>query len=321
LAVGVNRVLAGFIAIYVSIVAVSFASVQTLQSRLPVEARPLAAYWLEGEIIVIAMYLAWIAWRRPHRMQYALEVVLPIGLGVLGMDAAGLAATLWYNLDATVFRMPIAFLPGLLLMLCGGFAGFFLGHYLGGLAVSGRLRREATSSRRSAWFAETSPDGSWRKASSVTTGVIELPLLLLAQAISSFFAPGSLLPIQLLLLGSWAVPVVVGDHATISISDAAVRVRTRSWVSNNSGWSVSLSEIESARVVVARPQLFRFDRRRIVLRAGPALEIRTATGGRYSVSLDEAGEAVAVIEALRPGASPDVSEARGSAGEPWSATR
>jgi uncharacterized RDD family membrane protein YckC len=42
-----------------------------------------------------------------------------------------------------------------------------------------------------------------------------------------------------------------------------------------------------------------FDRSRCVLRTGPALEIWTVTGGRYVVSLDEAAEAVAVIEALR----------------------
>jgi hypothetical protein len=102
-------------------------------------------------------------------------------------------------------------------------------------------------------------------------------------------------------MGSWAVAVVVGDHATISITDAGVRVRTRWLVTNNAGWSVSLSEIESVRVVAARPQPFTFDRSRIVFRTGPALEIRTVTGGRYSVSLDEAGEAVAVIEALRSG--------------------
>jgi hypothetical protein len=320
-AVGVNRVLAGFIAIYVSIVAVSFASVQTLQSRLPVEGRPLAAYCLESELIAIAMYLAWIALPRPHRLRFALEVVLPIGLCLFGVDAALLAATLWFNLDATVFRMPFGSLPGIGLILCGSFAGWLVGRYLGGLAVSSRLRREAASSRRSAWFAETSPDGSWRRASGVTTGLITLPLLLLAQATSPAYAPGSPLPLQLLLVGAWAFGVGVGDHATISINNAAVRVRTRSWVSNNAGWSVSLSEIARAEAVTDRPKPLIFDRNRIVLRAGPALEIRTATGGRYSVSLDEAGEAVAVIEALRPGASPDVSEARGSAGEPWSATR
>jgi hypothetical protein len=303
-ALAVHSVLLGFIAIYLSIVVLSFAAFGTLESRLPVEARNLASYWLESELIAIAMYLAWIALPRQHRMRYALEIVLPIGLCLLGVDAAGLTATLWFNLDGTVFRMPFGSLLGLGLTLFGGFAGWLLGRHLGGLAVSSRLRREAASSRRSAWFAETSPDGSWRRATAITTGLITLPLILLAQATSPAYAPGSPLPVQLLLAGVWAFAVVVGDHATISITDAAVKVRTRS-LSNNVGWSVSLSEIESAQAIAARPEPLTFDRSRCVLRTGPALEIRTVTGGLYSVSLDEAGEAVAVIEALRSGAPPE----------------
>ena len=317
---GVNRVLAGFIAIYASIVAVSFASVWALDSRLPVEARPLAAYGLESELIAIAMCLAWIAWPRPHRMRHALETVLPIGLCLFGANAAGLTATLWLNLDATAFRMPTGSLLGVGLILCGSFAAWLPGRYLAGLAVSGRLRREAASSRRSAWFAETSPDGSWRRVAGITTGAITLLLILFAQATSVAYAPGSPLPFQVLAVGAWAFAVVVGDHATISISDAAVKVRTR-WLSNNAGWSVSLSEIARAEAVTDRPKPLIFDRHRIVLRTGPALEIKTLTGSRYSVSLDEAPEAVAVIEALRSGAPPDVSEAEDSGREPLSATR
>jgi hypothetical protein len=299
-----NLVLPAFIAVYASIVALSFAAVWTLQSRLPLDARNLASYWLESELIAIAMYLAWIVLPRPHRMRYAREVVFPIGLCLLGVDAAGLTATLSLNLDATAFRMPFGSLVGVGLILWGSFAGWLVGRYLSGLAVSGRLRREAASNRRSAWFAETSPDGSWRRASGVTTGLITLPLLLLAQATSPAYAPGSPLPLQLLLVGSWAFGVGVGDHATISITDAAVKVRTR-WLSNNAGWSVSISEIEAARVIAAKPEPLRFDRSRIVLRTGPALELKTVTGGRYAVSLDEAPEAVAVIEALRSATSGD----------------
>jgi uncharacterized RDD family membrane protein YckC len=294
----VNPVLLVFIAIYVSIVALSFAAVWTLDSRLPVQAGNLTSYWLESEVIGIAMYLAWVALPRPHRMRYALETVLPIGLCLYGVDAAGLTATLWFNLDAKTFQMPYGSLSGIGLILGGGFAGSFLGRYLGGLAATNRLRREVASSLRSAWFAETSPDGSWRRATGSTTGLIMFALILLAQATSLAYAPGSPLPIQLLAAGAWAFTIVVGDHATISITDAAVRVRTR-LLSNNMGWSVALSEIESAQVIAARPEPLNFDRRRCVLRTGPALEIRTVTGGRYTVSLDEAAEAVAVIEALR----------------------
>ena len=110
------------------------------------------------------------------------------------------------------------------------------------------------------------------------------------------------LAFQVLLAGWWALAVVVGDHATISITDAAVKVRT--------GWSASRSEIESAQAIAARPEPLKFDRSRCVLRTGPALEIRTVTGGRYAVSLDEAREAVAVIEALRSGASPQARQKR-----------
>ncbi|HEY5472549.1 MAG TPA: RDD family protein, partial [Candidatus Limnocylindrales bacterium] len=296
----VNPVLLVFIAIYVSIVALSFAAVWTLDSRLPVQAGNLTSYWLESEVIVIAMYLAWVALPRPHRMRYALETVLPIGLCIYGVDAAALTATLWFNLDAKTFQVPFGSLTGIGLILGGGFAGSFLGRYLGGLAATNRLRREAPSSRRSAWFAETSPDGSWRRATGITTGLIMFALILLAQATSLAYAPGSPLPIQLLAAGAWAFTIVVGDHATISITDAAVRVRTR--LQSNMGWSVSLSEIESTRAIAARPEPLNFDRSRCVLRTGPALEIRTVTGGRYTVSLDEAAEAVAVIEALRSGA-------------------
>jgi uncharacterized RDD family membrane protein YckC len=296
-----NSVLVGFIAIYVSIVALSFAAVWTMESRLPVEASNLTSYWLESEVIGIAILLAWVALPRPHRMRYALETVLPIGLCLYGVDAGGLTATLWFNLDAKTFQLPFGSLTGIGLILGGSFAGWFLGRYLGGLAATNRLRREAASSLRSAWFAETSPDGSWRRATGITTGLIMFALILLAQATSPAYAPGSPLPFQLLLAGAWAFAVVVGDRATISITDVAVKVRTR-LLSNNVGWSVSLSEIESAQVIAVRPEPLRFDRSRCVLRTGPALEIRTATGGRYAVSLDEAAEAVAVIEALRSGA-------------------
>ena len=300
-ALAVNSVLLVFIAIYVSIVALSFAAVWTTESPLPVQPGNLTSYWLESEVICIVMYLAWIALPRPHRMRFALETVLPIGLGLYGLDAAGLTATIWFNLDAKTFQMPLLSLTGIGLILGGTFAGWFLGRYLGGLAATSRLRREAASSLRSAWFAETAPDRSWRRVTGITTGLIILPLILLVQATSPAYAPGSLLPIQLLLAGAWAFGVVVGDHATISITDAAIRVRTR-LLSNNMGWSVSLSEIESAQAIATRPAALNFDRSRCVLRTGPALEIRTVTGGRYAVSLDEAAEAVAVIEALRSGA-------------------
>jgi hypothetical protein len=308
-ALAVNWVLLAFIAIYVSIIALSFAAVWALASRLPVEARPLASFPPEGELIAIVVYLALIALPRPNRMQYALETMLPIGLSVLGAYGAILTATLWFNLDATAFRMPLASLPGLALAFGGFFASWLLGRYLGGLAVSGRLRREAALSRRSAWFAETSPDGSWRRATGITSGFITLLLILLAQATSLAYAPGSPLPIQLLAAGSWALFVVVGDHATISITDAAVKVRTR-WLSGNAGWSVSLSEIDGSRVVAAHPESLRFDRNRIVLRTGPALEIKTVTGDRYAVSLDEAGEAIGVIRALRSGVLPETQQQR-----------
>jgi len=310
-ALAANPVLLGFITLYVSIVAFSFAAAQVLESRLPVGAHGLASYCLESELIAIAIYLAWIALPRPHRMRYALEVVLPIGLCLLGVDVALLAATLWFNLDATVFRAPMAFLPGVALILCGGLAGGLLGRYLGDLAASNRLRREAASSRRSAWFAETSPDGSWRRAIGISTGLVTLPVILLAQATSPAYAPGSPLLFQLLIVSGWAFAVVVGDHATISITNTAVKVRTR-LLSNNAGWSVSLSEIESAQAVAVRPEPLTFDRNRIVLRTGPALEIRTMSGGHYAVSLDEAEEAVAVIAALRCGASPVPGRERGA---------
>ena len=303
-ALAAHSVLLGFAATYLAIMVLSFAAVRAFEPRLPVEAHNLASYWLEGELVVIAIYLAWIALPRQHRMRYALETLLPIGLVVLGVDAAGLTATLWFNLDATAFQMPVGSLPGLGMMTLGAFAGWRLGRNLGDRAASTRLRGEAASNRRSAWFAETSPDGSWRRATGITTGLIVIPLILLAQATSSAYAPGSPLPVQLLAVGVWALAVFVGDHATVSITDAAVKVRARSLSSNNVGWGVPLSEIESARVIAARPEPLTFDRSRCVLRTGPALEIRTVTGGRYAVSLAEASEAVALIEALRSSAPP-----------------
>jgi hypothetical protein len=297
----VSPVFLVFIVIYVSIVAVSFAAVWTTESRLPIQEGDLTSYWLESEVIGIAILLAWVALPRPHRMRYALETVLPIGLCLYGVDAAGLAATLWFNLDAKTFQMPFGSLAGIGLVLGGAFAGSFLGRYLGGLAVASRLRREAVSSLRSAWFAETSPDGSWRRATGIFTGLIMFGLILLAQATYPAYAPGSPLPIQLLAAGAWVFTIVVGDHATVSITDVAVKVRTR-LPSNNMGWSVSLSEIEGAWVIAGRPEPFTFDRNRCLLRTGAALEIRTVTGVRYAVSLDEAAEAVSVIEALRSGA-------------------
>jgi hypothetical protein len=297
----VNVVLLAFTAIYTSIVALSFAAVWMLQSRLPVDARNLASVWLESELIVIAVYLGWIVLGGHNRKRRALETVLPVGLSGLGILAAGLTVSLWFNLDATTFQMPIGSLAGIGLYLAGSFAGLLVGRYLGGLAVSSRLSREAVSSRRSAWFAEASSDGSWRKVTGIVTGFVFFPMILLAQATAPAYGPGSPLPFQLLLALAWAFSVVVGDHATISITNTAVKVRTR-LLSNSMGWSVSISEIAGAQAIVERPEALRFDRSRIVLRTGPALELKTVTGSRYLVSLDGAAEAVAVIEALRSAA-------------------
>ena len=297
-----HPVLLGFAAIYLAIIVLSFAAARAVEPRLPVGARDLASYWLGFELFATAMYLAWIAVPRPNRMRYALETMLPIGLSVLGMSAGGLMATLWFNLDATAFRMPLGTLPGFGLMALGLLVGWLVGRNLGDRATASRLRRESASGRRSAWFAETSPDGSWRRATGVTIGLIMVPLILFAQATSPAYAPGSPLLVQLLAVGTWVLAVVAGDHATVSITDAAIRVRARSLSSNNVGWSVSLPEVQGARVIAARPGLFAlFDRSRCVLRTGPALEIRTVTGSRYTVSLEDAGEAVAVIGALRSG--------------------
>ena len=137
-AMATNSVLLSFVAIYVSIVAISFAAVRTTESRLPVEAGNLTSYWVESEVIAIAMYLAWVALPRPHRMRYALETVLPVGLCLYGVDAAGLTATLWFNLDVKTFQMPFGSLTGIGLILGGAFAGWFLGRYLGGLAATDR---------------------------------------------------------------------------------------------------------------------------------------------------------------------------------------
>jgi hypothetical protein len=301
-ALAVNPVLLAFTVIYASIVALSLAAVWALASRLPVEARPFASFAPEGELIAIVVYLALIALHRANRMRYALETILPIGLCLLGTYAAMLTATVWFNIDATLFRMPWASLPGLALVFGGSFAGWLVGRYLAGLANAGRLRREAASGRRSAWFAETSPDRSWRMATGITSGLITLGLILLVQATAPAYAPGSPLPLQLLAVAAWAFGIVVGDRATVSITDAAIKVRTR-LLSNNVGWSVSLSEIDGARVIAARPEALRFDRNRCVLRTGPALEIKTVAGSRYLVSLEEAAEAVAVIDVLRQAAS------------------
>ena len=112
-ALAVNPVLLVFVAIYVSIVALSFAAVWTTEYRLPAEVGNLTSYWLESEVIAMAMYLAWVALPRPHRMRYALETVMPIGLCLYGVDAGGLTATLWFNLDAKTFQMPFDSLPGI----------------------------------------------------------------------------------------------------------------------------------------------------------------------------------------------------------------
>jgi len=133
-ALAANPVLLGFIAIYVSIVAVSFAAVWTTESRLPVQAGNLTSYLLESELIGIAILLAWVALPRPHRMRYALETVLPIGLCIYGVDTAALTATLWFNLDAKTFQMPYGSLSGIGLILGGSYASAVL-QYPGGCAA------------------------------------------------------------------------------------------------------------------------------------------------------------------------------------------
>jgi hypothetical protein len=296
---GVNRVLVAFAAIYAVLIASSWGAVAILGPRLPAQARDLATFYLEAEVIGIAMYLGWIALPHEHRVRYALETVLPIGLVLLGTDAAGLAAAVSMNLDSSAFAMPLVSPLGLAIMICGAFAGAALGRYLSGIAASDRLRREATAGPRSAWFCETSADRSWRRSVAITYGILLLPFVALVQATAPAYGAAGTLLVQLLIVGAWAFTVVVGEHATVSISDAAVRVRTR-MIGNYTGWSLALSEIESANAVEARPEPLRFDRNRCILRSGPALEVRTR-GGRYAVSLDAAGEAAALIAALRSG--------------------
>jgi hypothetical protein len=62
-------VLLAFAAIYLTIMVLSTAAVRAFEPRLPVEARDLASYWLGSELFATAMYLAWIAVPRQHRMR------------------------------------------------------------------------------------------------------------------------------------------------------------------------------------------------------------------------------------------------------------
>ncbi len=291
---GLNWPLVAFVAAIAAVFVASFAAVQFSGPRLPVGAPEDARFWLQFEVEATVLYAGWIALPRPDRMRHALETVLPICVGFIGMCFSGLVATVWLNLDAPSYQLMLTSLSGTLFFIGGSAAFPLLGKYIREQAVTNRLRREANSSHRSAWFAEVTVDNSWRRPTAITYGLCLAPFMLLVQ----LALPWSSLPFILAFGMLVVVTVAAGDRASVSITDAAVKVRTR-WLSGNDGWAVPLTEISTVEVIAARPESFIFDRNRCILRTGPALQIRTVTGRRYAVSLASADEAMEVLARLR----------------------
>ena len=293
-----NWPLVDFIAAIALVIVASLAAVQLSGPRLPVGAPEGARIWLQFEVEVMVLYAGWIALPRPDRMRHALERVLPICVGFVGMCFSGLVATVWLNFDAPSYQPIQTSLSGTLFFIGGCAAFFLLGKYIREQAVTNRLRREANSSHRSAWFAEVTVDNSWRRPTAITYGLCLAPFMLLLQLILPWSSLPSILTFAMLVV----VTVAVGDRVSISITDAAVKVRT-CWLSGNDGWAVSLTEISTVEVIAARPRTFMFDRNRCILRTGAALQLRTITGGRYAVSLESADEAMEVLSTLRAGSA------------------
>ncbi len=289
----VNWPLGAFVVILAVLFTGSLLAALAFESRLPDLARTADRQFLTNEVVATALYLAWIGLHGQPRVRFAVETVLPIGLFVVGLNFSWLLVTVWLNVDSPTFQPFWQSLPGAGLAIGSLPVWVLPGRYLALRASAERLRREAVSGRRSAWFAETAVDRSWRRLNAVTIGI---PLALLI-VLLELVRPLSSLPLELAFVGLWAVAVAVGDHVTVSITDAAVKVRT-GWLSGNLGWSLSLSEIAAVRAVDAGPEFLSFDRKRCILRTGPALEVATTSGGRYAVSLEEADEAVAVLTKL-----------------------
>jgi hypothetical protein len=294
-----NWVLVAFVAIFVSIAALSVASVQLIGPRLPAEARDFCTSLLDAEATGLVVPALWIALRRKDRVRYAVEVALPIGLVLIGMSAAALTWIVWANLDASAPHMLFDSIIGPASIFVGYLAGVLLGTGLRKIAVANRLRRDVLTNRRHVWFGETFSDATWRRATGWTIGVSMFPLVLVlvTAARSSAEAAPLFLLVCVLLGGLLAGVVITGARAEVSVSDSAVKVRIHG--AGGQGWNVSLGEIATAAVVEARPERFSFDQRKCILREGSALAITTTSGSLHVVSLDGAAEAASLIGRLR----------------------
>lgn len=290
-----NWPLIGFVVAHAAIVAATLVLIPIFGSRLPSETRVDESSWFKFELFWIGLCLLLIARRRENRMSFALETALPFSIALVGLGFSMLLATVLINLDAHTYRQ--VFESGLWVGLVAGsvFVWLMLGQYLGAEAATGRLRRETASSRRSVWLAEVRVDRSWRVLYGAAWGVPSALLILLVVA-----SQPAASPMGLWLAANWMLGMVVGERASLVITEGGVKVRGS--LMFGGGWSLTMAEVSSARVVTAEPRPnFSMSRRggRCVLRTGPALEITATTGGRYLVSLPEAEEALAVLAALR----------------------
>jgi hypothetical protein len=288
----------GFVVCLTVLMAGSWLAARAFEARLPVEARSQNDQWLWNECVGMAIYLALIVLHGKPRARFAVETILPIGLFWVGFNSAGLLATLILNVDSSAYQSPVQSVAGLGLIMGGAVFWMLVGRSLSLRAAAQRLRREAIPGRRAAWFAEVGVDRSWRRSVAYMYGI---PIA----ALIAFFELTRLSarPFELLCVGMLVFAVGVGDHLTVSITDAAIKVRTR-WLSSSFGWGVALAEVASARVIEAHPETLALDRNRCILRTGPALEISTTAGATYAVSLEEAEEAVVVLGRLGVGAAP-----------------
>jgi hypothetical protein len=290
-----NWPLIGFVVAHVAIVIATLLLIPIFGSRLPSETRVDESSWIKFELASIGFCLLFIARRREHRMSFALETALPFSIALVGLGFSMLLATVLINLDAHAYRR--VFESGLWVGLVAGsvFMWLMLGRYLGAEAATNRLRRETASSRRSVWLAEVRVDRSWRVLYGAAWGVPSaLLILLVVVSQPAAFTMGRWLAANLTL------GMAVGERASVVITEGGVKVRGS--LLFGGGWSLTMAEVSSARVVTAEPRPnFSMSRRggRCVLRSGSALEITAATGGRYIVSLPEAEEAVVVLAALR----------------------
>jgi hypothetical protein len=280
---------------HASLVVLGLVLVLLFWQRLPDGVETTVGTWAACLIILLGLIAAYVvrtAWVRGEAVDQVAERVLPRTFLSTGAVFSMMLSVIADNLDVPAGRNSFPSPLGVVVIFTGVYLFSVVGRRLGDAASTRRFRL-ARPARRLSWMATVHVDGNWRIKYGLVYGAVFLLLLgwvTASQGFSVFVA----------LWGAaiWWLGVGMGPTAVVFITETGVRVVGRS-LESAPGWVVPISDIDSVRVVDARPGLpVPLWARRCVLRAGPALEVRAKDGSEYLVSLPSADEAAAVLDGL-----------------------